>query len=57
VDPAPGNNTATALLSVRAVPIEEIPTLDGAGLAILVASLALAGLLGLRRRLRSGTGG
>jgi len=56
----PGGNfdgVVVAFGLVLADPLQEIPTLDGAGLVVLVALLALAGLVGLRRRVGSGASG
>lgn len=53
-DPAPGDETATATVTIADRPtLQEIPTLDGAGLAALAGVLALAGALALGRRRRA----
>jgi uncharacterized repeat protein (TIGR01451 family) len=50
-DPTPGNNSSTATLNVVGIPEGPpgIPTVSGLGLGILLALLALGGLVVLRR--------
>ena len=49
-DPDPGDQTDSVTISINAFTIQEIPTLDARGLALLALLIGAAGWLAVRRQ-------